>query len=249
MCVYIQQSIDQEQPTDYIFSTSLQLLPVYLMDGLIVVLLATVAILFSVQKAFGINHTVQGWELTAANVSSDTRSKMMFSVGDGLVFKMGGGEADIAQVSKSDYEICKAKAPKATYRASTTEAIYLNKTGNWYFISRVPEHCKSGKKLMITVVATYSNKSNNEAGFRFREAFQRMMGVVNHRGGGSGVSGGGSSGGGGTPATTNPLGNRNRVLPKKNGSSSTQELSAMFFKFQLVMAVFCSVLLANPLFV
>lgn len=222
------------------------------MDGLIVVLVATVAILFSVQIAFGIDHTVQGWELAAANFSSDTRSKMVLSVGDGLVFKMGGGEADIAQVSKSDYEICKAEAPKAIYRASTREAIYLNKTGNWYFISRVPEHCKSGKKLRITVVATSSNKSNNNAGFSFREAFRRL-GVVSHKSSGGGVSGGGSSGGGtpanGSPGSTDPLGNRNRVLPKKNGSSSTQELSAMFFKFQLLMAVFCSVLVANPLFV
>lgn len=224
------------------------------MDVLIIVLVATVSILFASQKAVGVDHTVQGWDLTAVNVSTDTRSKMVFSVGDGLVFKMAAGEADIVRVSKSDYEICRAEAPKAIYRPrprpSSTETIYLNKTGNWYFISRVPGHCKSGKKLMITVVATSSDKSNNKSGFRVREAFRRMS--VSHKGGGSGVSGGG--GGGGTPATgtpgsTDPLGNRNRVLPKKSGCSSTHELSAMVFKFQLVMSIFCSVLLASPVFV
>lgn len=179
-----------------------------------------------------------------------------------LVFKMDEGEADIAQVYKSDYEQCSSEAPKAIYRASPREAIYLNKTGNWYFISRVPEHCKSGKKMTVTVVATSSNKSNGKLGLRFREAFQRM--TMSHKGGGGGGGssggGGGSSGGGGgstgsgTPAnggsgTADPLGNRNKVLPKKSGSSSTQELSAMAFKFQIVMSLFCSVLLGSPLFV
>lgn len=232
------------------------------MDALIIVIVSTVAILFAAEKAFGVDHIVKGWDRAAVNVSSVTRSKLVFSVGDGLVFKMDDGEADIAQVSKPDYELCSSEAPKAIYRASPREAIYLNKTGNWYFISRVPEHCKSGKKLMVTVVATSSNKSNGKLGLRFREAFQRM--TMSHKGGGGGGGssggGGGSSGGGGgstgsgTPAnggsgTADPLGNRNRVLPKKSGSSSTQELSAMVFKFQIVMALFCSVLLGSPLFV
>lgn len=234
------------------------------MDGLIIVLVSTVAILFAAEKAFGVDRMVQGWDLSAVNISSVTGSKMVFSVGDGLAFKLDDGEADIAQVSKPDYELCSAEAPKAIYRASPREAIYLNKTGNWYFISRVPEHCKSGKKLMVTVIATSSNRSNGKLGLRFREAFQRM--AMSHRGGGGGGSsggggggsssggGGGSSTGSGTPANggsgaADPLGNRNRVLPKKNGSSSTQEFSAMAFKFQLVMSLFCSVLLASPLFV
>lgn len=232
------------------------------MDALIIVIVSTVVILFAAEKAFGVDHTVKGWDLTAVNVSSVTRSKLVFSVGDELVFKMDEGEADIAQVSKSDYEQCSSEAPKAIYRASPREAIYLNKTGNWYFISRVPEHCKSGKKMTVTVVATSSNKSNGKLGLRFREAFQRM--TMSHKGGGGGggssAGGGGSSGGGGgstgsgTPAnggsgTADPLGNRNRVLPKKSGSSSTQELSAMAFKFQIVMSLFCSVLLGSPLFV
>lgn len=231
------------------------------MDALIIVIVSTVAIFLAAEKAFGVDHIVKGWDRTAVNVSSVTRSKLVFSVGDGLVFKMDDGEADIAQVSKPDYELCSSEAPKAIYRASPREAIYLNKTGNWYFISRVPELCKSGKKLMVTVVATSSNKSNGKLGLRFREAFQRM--TMSHKGGGGGGSsggGGGSSGGGGgstgsgTPAnggsgTADPLGNRNRVLPKKSGSSSTQELSAMAFKFQIGMALFCSVLLGSPLFV
>lgn len=231
------------------------------MDALIIVIVSTVVILFAAEKAFGVDHMVKGWDLTAVNVSSVTRSKLVFSVGDGLVFKMDEGEADIAQVSKSDYEQCSSEAPKAIYRASPREAIYLNKTGNWYFISRVPEHCKSGKKMTVIVVATSSNKSNGKLGLRFREAFQRM--TMSHKGGGGGGSsggGGGSSGGGGgstgsgTPAnggsgTADPLGNRNKVLPKKSGSSSTQELSAMAFKFQIVMSLFCSVLLGSPLFV
>lgn len=232
------------------------------MDALIIVIVSTVVILFAAEKAFGVDHMVKGWDLTAVNVSSVTRSKLVFSVGDELVFKMDEGEADIAQVSKSDYEQCSSEAPKAIYRASPREAIYLNKTGNWYFISRVPEHCKSGKKMTVTVVATSSNKSNGKLGLRFREAFQRM--TMSHKGGGGGGGssggGGGSSGGGGgstgsgTPAnggsgTADPLGNRNKVLPKKSGSSSTQELSAMAFKFQIVMSLFCSVLLGSPLFV
>lgn len=233
------------------------------MDALIIVIVSTVVIIFAAEKAFGVDHTVKGWDLTAVNVSSVTRSKLVFSVGDELVFKMDEGEADIAQVSKPDYELCSSEAPKAIYRASPREAIYLNKTGNWYFISRVPEHCKSGKKMTVTVVATSSNKSNGKLGLRFREAFQRM--TMSHKGGGGGGGssggGGGSSGGGGggstgsgTPAnggsgTADPLGNRNRVLPKKSGSSSTQELSAMAFKFQIVMSLFCSVLLGSPLFV
>lgn len=227
------------------------------MDALIIVIVSTVVILFAAEKAFGVDHMVKGWDLTAVNVSSVTRSKLVFSVGDGLVFKMDEGEADIAQVSKPDYELCSSEAPKAIYRASPREAIYLNKTGNWYFISRVPEHCKSGKKMTVTVVATSSNKSNGKLGLRFREAFQRM--TMSHKGGGggggsSGGGGGGGSTGSGTPAnggsgTADPLGNRNRVLPKKSGSSSTQELSAMAFKFQIVMSLFCSVLLGSPLFV
>lgn len=227
------------------------------MDALIIVIVSTVVIIFAAEKAFGVDHMVKGWDLTAVNVSSVTRSKLVFSVGDGLVFKMDEGEADIAQVSKPDYELCSSEAPKAIYRASPREAIYLNKTGNWYFISRVPEHCKSGKKMTVTVVATSSNKSNGKLGLRFREAFQRM--TMSHKGGGggggsSGGGGGGGSTGSGTPAnggsgTADPLGNRNRVLPKKSGSSSTQELSAMAFKFQIVMSLFCSVLLGSPLFV
>jgi len=221
------------------------------MEVLISVLVVSVAIFCTAEKAIGVHHTVQGWDqVTAVN---DSRSKMMFSVGDGLVFKMGDGEADIARVSKSDYEICSAEAPRAIYKPSTMEAICLNKTGNWYFISKVPDHCKSGKKLMIIVVSIATNNGSNKAGFRFPKAFGRMG--LSHKGGGSGSgSGSGSGGGGGTPANgtpvnSNPLGNRNRVPPKKNGSSSTRELSAMVFKFQLATAVFCSVLLASPGFV
>lgn len=202
------------------------------------VIVASVGILLTGQRALGVDHTVQIWELTGHNISGYRRSKMAFAVGDGLVFKVGGGEADIAQVSRSDFKICSAMAPQAIYRGNPREVIYLNKTGNWYFISRVPEHCKSGKKLLITVVAnnTKNNNSNNgTAGFMLRGTSPRM-----------GLGGRGKGGGPGNGAGAIPKGHPSRGRRRNH---STPRLSAVDFKFRLVMAAFCSVMLAGQLFV
>lgn len=216
------------------------------MAGLIIVIVASVGILFTGQRALGVVHTVRGWELTGRTVSDYRRSNMAFTVGDGLVFKLGGGDADLAQVSMSDYKVCSAEAPEAIYRTNTTEVIYLNRTGNWYFISRVPDHCKSGKKLMITVVANNAmnnNSNNNRAGFIFRGTSPRMR-FGGHGTGGGGHGNGGASGNAGIGSI--PKGHPSR---ERSRSSSTPQLSALDFEFRLVMAAFCSVLLAGPLFV
>lgn len=208
------------------------------MDAWIIVIVASVGILFTGQRALAVDHTVQGWELTGHTISGYRRSKMAFAVGDGLVFKLGGADADIAQVSRSDFKVCSAEAPQAIYRANTTEVIYLNKTGNWYFISRVPDHCKSGKKLLITVVAnntTNNNSNHGTAGFIFRGASPRM-------GFGGGGKGGGHGNGGGAIPKGHPSRGRRR-------NSSTPRIAAVDFKFRILMAAFFSLLLAGPLFV
>ncbi|GLJ55499.1 hypothetical protein SUGI_1191710 [Cryptomeria japonica] len=185
----------------------------------------TAGILFTTfQGVFGTNHTVS-WKICSnQSYERDRGHGSKFLVGDILVFRREDENDVIARVmSKSEYEECRAESSKALIYKSG-EGIELNKSGSWYFMSRISDRCKSGEKVMISVVtgSVVRNRSLRRGG-------------SGHGGGGGGSAG---SGGSGTPGgITNPKGG-NRSRPKDDNAAAAVSSSFLIVLLGLSLILF-----------
>ncbi|KAB1210127.1 Blue copper protein [Morella rubra] len=107
-----------------------------------------------IQLAAAANYVVGGtnggWD-TSTDLQT-WASSQSFSVGDKLIFQYAANH-DVAEVSKADYDSCRASNAIQSYNGGTT-TIPLSSPGKRYFICGSPGHCSQGMKLEIDTLAS-----------------------------------------------------------------------------------------------
>ncbi|KAI5067101.1 hypothetical protein GOP47_0017629 [Adiantum capillus-veneris] len=95
----------------------------------------------------------EGWTLPPGSSGQLNYSwwvhQRAFHVGDILVFEYQPDLHDVLLVEKDDYENCNTSAPLVRYSNGNT-SIRLEKSGVWYFICGLLDHCAFGQKLAVT---------------------------------------------------------------------------------------------------
>ncbi|KAJ6912934.1 hypothetical protein NC651_015412 [Populus alba x Populus x berolinensis] len=92
-----------------------------------------------------------GWTRpSSTSFYSDWVSGKTFAVGDSLTFTFTTGAHDVATVSKSEYDNCKASS-QDNLLTTGPATITLNVTGDKHFLCTIAGHCSAGQKLAITV--------------------------------------------------------------------------------------------------
>eukprot|EP00250_Pteridium_aquilinum_P005154 c15292_g1_i1 orf=263-856(+) len=93
-----------------------------------------------------------GWTLPSiANVNyTDWSASQTFVVGDTLYFNYSKEYHNVMVVKKVDYEGCEASSPISTFDDGAT-LITLDRSGTFYFLCGVPEHCADGQKVAVRV--------------------------------------------------------------------------------------------------
>ncbi|GLJ55500.1 hypothetical protein SUGI_1191730 [Cryptomeria japonica] len=198
------------------------------MDNNISIFVAViVGILFAAcQGVLGRNHSVS-WKICSNQSFDRVRGDgSNFLVGDTLVFSMEDENDGIARVmSESEYEECRAEDSKAAiYKYG--EGIDLNESGIWYFMSRISDRCKSGEKVMISVVggSVVRNRSLRRGG-------------SGHGGGRGGSAGSGGTGTGTPGGFTGPKGG-NRSRPKDDNAAAALTCSFLIVLLGLSLILF-----------
>ncbi|KAF8056808.1 hypothetical protein N665_1267s0010 [Sinapis alba] len=98
------------------------------------------------------DHTIggpSGWTV-GANLKTWAAGQT-FSVGDNLVFAYPSAFHDVVEVTKPEYESCKAVKPLITF-ANGNSIVPLTIPGKRYFICGMPGHCTQGMKLEVNVI-------------------------------------------------------------------------------------------------
>ncbi|KAJ1409087.1 Phytocyanin domain [Sesbania bispinosa] len=117
------------------------------------ILLALIATIFStmsmaVAKDFIVGDD-SGWT-TGFDYHAWAANKV-FRVGDTLTFKYPAGKDNVIRVNGSDFINCSVP-PNAPVLSNGYNTFVLANTGRRWYISGVANHCKSGQKLVITVL-------------------------------------------------------------------------------------------------
>ncbi|XAR66882.1 hypothetical protein NMG60_11013252 [Bertholletia excelsa] len=118
----------------------------------LVALMAAAMLQTSAATIYFVGNTT-GWVVPPnATFYSNWASQYTFAVNDTLVFNYAPGRHDVAEVTKANYDSCNKTSPIILYpNATGVTNVTLNKTGDYYFICTVGDHCASGQKLPIKV--------------------------------------------------------------------------------------------------
>ncbi|XP_047940841.1 uclacyanin 1-like [Salvia hispanica] len=107
--------------------------------------------------AAAVNYTVGspdgGWD-QSTNLQTWPTS-LTFVEGDNLIFRYTTNH-DVTEVSRSDYESCRATNPLQPRLTGGAAVVPLTSAGTRYFICGSAGHCISGMKLAITTTAAAS---------------------------------------------------------------------------------------------
>ncbi|KAL6134500.1 hypothetical protein ACLB2K_066731 [Fragaria x ananassa] len=93
-----------------------------------------------------------GWQQPGSNnsaVYSDWATKNRFHVGDSLSFKYKNDS--VLEVDKWGYYHCDTRNPIIAFDNGKS-IMKLDRSGPFYFISGVPDHCKNGQRLVVEVM-------------------------------------------------------------------------------------------------
>ncbi|KAF8063912.1 hypothetical protein N665_1177s0013 [Sinapis alba] len=102
--------------------------------------------------AVATDHTIggpSGWTV-GANLGTWAAGQT-FSVGDNLVFAYPSAFHDVVEVTKPEFDSCKAVKPLITF-ANGNSIVPLTTPGKRYFICGMPGHCTQGMKLEVNVL-------------------------------------------------------------------------------------------------
>ncbi|KAJ0982623.1 hypothetical protein J5N97_010878 [Dioscorea zingiberensis] len=91
------------------------------------------------------------WTIPPSNkFYSNWSSNKSFSVGDNLVFKFETGFYNVLQVSRREYEDCKAENYFRAYFVGPA-TVSLTGEGMYYFITNFGNYCLLGQKVFVSV--------------------------------------------------------------------------------------------------
>ncbi|KAJ0965317.1 hypothetical protein J5N97_026455 [Dioscorea zingiberensis] len=93
-----------------------------------------------------------GWSEPTGNETETYNQwamKNRFHIGDTLYFKYVNDS--VLVVDHEDYKKCETKRPVHEFTDGNT-TFQFDRFGYFYFISGLPEHCKSGQKLIVRVM-------------------------------------------------------------------------------------------------
>ncbi|PIN15445.1 hypothetical protein CDL12_11906 [Handroanthus impetiginosus] len=96
-----------------------------------------------------------GWRQPSTNESemySHWASKQRFHIGDSLGFEYKNDS--VLMVDKWGYYHCNLSHPISVFKDRNT-VVNLERPGPVYFVSRDPDHCKNGQRLMVEVIVPY----------------------------------------------------------------------------------------------
>ncbi|WOL14641.1 hypothetical protein Cni_G23422 [Canna indica] len=97
-----------------------------------------------------------GWVLNPSESYHDWSSRNRFQVNDTIVFRYKKGNDSVLLASKQDFDACNTSNPIA--RLDGGDSLFkFNRSGQFFFISGVPEKCRQGQKLQIVVMAARRN--------------------------------------------------------------------------------------------
>ncbi|KAG2310522.1 hypothetical protein Bca4012_025037 [Brassica carinata] len=116
------------------------------------IVLASLATLFSVADAH--RYSVGGngdWVENPHESYNSWAARNRFQVNDTLYFKYAKGSDSVQVVTKADYDACNVNNPIEKFDNGDTE-VALNRSGPFYFISGIQEHCSKGQKLIVAVL-------------------------------------------------------------------------------------------------
>ncbi|CBI36092.3 unnamed protein product, partial [Vitis vinifera] len=96
-----------------------------------------------------------GWRKPGVNETAmyeQWAKRNRFQVGDSLSFEYKNDS--VLVVDKWDFYHCNSSSPISSFKNGKS-VIKLERPGSFYFISGDPEHCKSGQRLVISVMALH----------------------------------------------------------------------------------------------
>ncbi|KAI4363840.1 hypothetical protein MLD38_020007 [Melastoma candidum] len=93
-----------------------------------------------------------GWVSRPSECYNHWAERNRFQVNDTLLFKYGKGNDSVLVVSKNDYYTCNTANPIQSL-ADGNSIFRFDRSGPFYFISGIPDHCNAGQRLPIVVLA------------------------------------------------------------------------------------------------
>ncbi|KAM1703612.1 hypothetical protein ACFX1X_026209 [Malus domestica] len=103
---------------------------------------------FSEAKVILVGDKDVSWNVDSVKALAQWAENRRFRIGYVLKWKKEEGRDSVVQVTKEAYETCDTSKPIK----ADVEEITLDRSGPFYFISGVKEHCDKGLKLTVVVL-------------------------------------------------------------------------------------------------